>query len=96
MVSPQKILLEPKNFKHGKSSVLYIPCMKKFRKRLAQEIRRRRGEQTLKVFARKLGIPQSTLHNIENQVSSAKIDTLEQICKHLKCEIQELFPPLKK
>jgi len=70
--------------------------MKHFRKRLAAEMRRRRGELTEREFARKLGITKATLHRIENKETNVTLDVLDRICSRLKCEIGELFPPVEK
>ncbi len=59
--------------------------------RLARNIRRRRGRASQRVFAKKLGISQSTLARIENAGQNTTINTLRQIMKALKCDIGELF-----
>jgi DNA-binding Xre family transcriptional regulator len=64
------------------------------RQRLAQEIRRRRGEATYREFARRLGIGLSTLHRIENCEENVALDLLEQLCARLRCEVADLFPAL--
>ena len=46
-------------------------------------------------FARKLGITKSTLHRIEMNEQNVGLDTLELICKRLKCGIPDLFFPEK-
>ena len=42
-------------------------------------------------FAARLGITKSTLHRIEMNEQNVGLDTLELICKKLKCDISELF-----
>jgi DNA-binding Xre family transcriptional regulator len=64
--------------------------MGQVRKRLAKKIRALRGEIPLRNFARRLGIAKSTLHRIEME-ENISLETLEQICKALKCDITELF-----
>lgn len=59
--------------------------------KLANNIRVRRGEQRQRAFAATLGISQSTLNKIENNNGNVTLDTLNTICKHLKCDIGDLF-----
>ena len=59
--------------------------------RLARNIRSRRGDARQREFAKTLGVSQSTLNKIENNNGNVKLDTLNTICKHLKCEIGDLF-----
>ncbi len=63
-------------------------------KRLAKKIKQLRGDMPLREFARKLGIAKSTLHRIEME-ENVGLDTLEHMCKKLKCDITDLFPPEK-
>ena len=69
--------------------------MGELRKRLAKNIRRLRGDTPQREFARKLGITKSTLHRIEMNEQNVGLDTLELICKRLKCGIPDLFFPEK-
>lgn len=59
--------------------------------RLAKNIRNRRGDSPQRAFAKTLGISQSTLNKIENKNGNVKLDTLDTMCKQLKCDIGELF-----
>ena len=59
--------------------------------KLANNIRSRRGDLRQRAFAKTLGISQSTLNKIENNNGNVKLDTLNTICKHLKCDIGDLF-----
>ena len=65
--------------------------MGELRKRLAKNMRRLRGDTPQRDFAKRLGITKSTLHRIENYEQNVGLDTLELICKRLKCEIADIF-----
>ena len=59
--------------------------------KLAKNIRSRRGETRQRPFAKTLGISQSTLNKIENNTGNVTLDTLNTMCKYLKCDISDLF-----
>ena len=65
--------------------------MTKLRNRLAETLRKKRGDMTEREFARKIGLSKTTLHRIENCEQNVTIDTLEKLCKSFKCDIAELF-----
>lgn len=58
---------------------------------LAANLKQRRGKLTQESFARKLGISQSTLARLERCEQNATLQTLAQISKALKCEVEDLF-----
>ena len=60
-------------------------------KQLGQFLRKRRGEMTLPVFARKLGISSSSLHRMEMGEQNVTLKTLEHLLKRLKCSLTEVF-----
>ena len=60
-------------------------------KRLGRFLRQKRGELTLSVYARKLGISSSSLHRIEMGEQNVTLDTLEQLLKRLKCRVSDVF-----
>lgn len=60
-------------------------------KRLAQNLRTRRGEMTQEQFAKKLGISRATLTRLENASQNTTITTLDQISRALKCDVGDLF-----
>lgn len=62
------------------------------RTRLAAFIRNARGDVPQRVFARKMGVAQSTIMRIENEDQNVTIDTLEQLCKAFHVDIGDLFP----
>jgi DNA-binding Xre family transcriptional regulator len=68
----------------------------KLAKRLAEQIRERRGKVPKYHFHKTLGIGNTTLHSIELGTENVTLDLLETICDHLHCDISELFPPLPK
>lgn len=44
-------------------------------------------------FSRKLGLPPSTLHRLEQCQQSITLRGLQQIMKRLKCGLRDIFPP---
>jgi len=68
----------------------------KLEKRLAENLKARRGRQTQEVFAKKSGISRATLTRLENCSQNTTIKTLEQIAKSLRCDIVDLFKKPKK
>jgi transcriptional regulator with XRE-family HTH domain len=59
--------------------------------RMAQFLKERRGAQTYAAFAKKLGLPPSTLFRLENCHQSPTLRLLEQILEKLKCSYQDVF-----
>ncbi len=51
----------------------------------------KRGELTLALFAKKLGISDSTLQRLEIGEQNITVDTLEKIVDRLKCSMAEVF-----
>ena len=70
----------------------YKPYMVHLRARLAVFIRDRRGDVPQRVFARKIGVAQSTIMRIENQDQNVTLETLEQLCKAFHLDVGDLFP----
>lgn len=62
------------------------------RARLAVFIRNARGDVPQRVFARKMGVAQSTIMRIENEDQNVTLDTLEQLCKAFRIDVADLFP----
>lgn len=62
------------------------------RSRLAAFIRQRRGSTPQRVFARKMGVAQSTIMRIENEDQNVTLQTLEQLCKAFHVDVADLFP----
>ena len=60
---------------------------------LAKFVREKRGDLTLKQFARKVGISDSTLQRVEIGEQNITLKSLQQIVDRLNCEIAEIFPP---
>src|SRR5205807_9072662 len=56
-----------------------------------QVLRERRGEMTYAEFSRRLGLPPSTLHRLENGDQSITLRGLQQIMKRLKCSLSDIF-----
>ena len=60
-------------------------------KKLAKNLREMRGDMSLKEFGRKTGISYATLSRIESSQQNVSLQTLEQLCISLKCNISYLF-----
>jgi DNA-binding XRE family transcriptional regulator len=60
-------------------------------KKLAANLRARRGKLTQEEFARKLGISRATLNRLESSSQNTTLKTLNQITKSLKCDVGDLF-----
>jgi DNA-binding Xre family transcriptional regulator len=58
---------------------------------LAKNIRAIRGKITQTAFARKVGVNQATIHRIELGRQNVTIDTLQRLCKKLKCSAGDLL-----
>ncbi len=56
-------------------------------------LRKRRGDKTYAEFSRKLGLPPSTLHRLEQCQQSITLRSLQQIMQRLKCRLTDIFPP---
>ena len=65
--------------------------MGKLATRLGENLRARRGDMTQLAFAKKLGISKSSLNRIEIGEQNVTLETLEVLCRRLKCEIDDLF-----
>ncbi|HEY6154714.1 MAG TPA: helix-turn-helix transcriptional regulator [Candidatus Udaeobacter sp.] len=61
------------------------------RKQLAEFLKKKRGDQTLQQFARKIGLSDSTLQRIEMMEQNVTIDTLQHIVNRLRCTVSEIF-----
>jgi len=70
----------------------------KFATKLANNLKTRRKVSGLnqRDYAKKLGVSKSTLDRLENGAQNTTINTLETICRSLKCNIEDLFenPPV--
>lgn len=70
-----------------------LVCVRgKFRKQLADYLRKARGAQTYAEFSREVGISSSTLQRLEIGTQNVTIDTLENITTRLKCRMKDIFP----
>jgi transcriptional regulator with XRE-family HTH domain len=58
---------------------------------LSEYLRKTRGDQTVRAFARKIGLTHGTLHRIENLQQSLTIGKLGQIMEKLDCSWEEIF-----
>jgi transcriptional regulator with XRE-family HTH domain len=62
---------------------------------LSEYLRKTRGDQTVRAFARKIGLTHGTLHRIENLQQSLTIGKLGQIMDKLDCSWEEIFGKAK-
>ena len=60
-------------------------------RRLADNIKKRRGTMSQHAFANKLGVSRVTITRIENEMQNVTLKTLQQLTKALKCDIGDLF-----
>ena len=62
---------------------------------LSEYLRKTRGDQTVRAFARKIGLTHGTLHRIENLQQSLTVGKLGQIMDKLECSWEEIFGKAK-
>ncbi len=60
-------------------------------RKLAKNIRKRRGNLSQMAFAKKLGVSDATVNRIENQAQNVTIDTLELLAKRLRIPVRDLL-----
>ncbi len=60
-------------------------------KRLAANLKKRRGELSQRAFAKQIGVGRSTLTRLENCDQNATLRTLGHLTKKFKCDIGDLF-----
>jgi len=60
-------------------------------RQLGEFLRKRRGATTYAQFSRKVGLPASTIHRIENGNQSLTLKKLELVLKRLKCSVADVF-----
>jgi DNA-binding Xre family transcriptional regulator len=60
-------------------------------KQLAVFLRQKRGDMTFAQFSKKLGLPASTLHRLEQCQQSITLGRLQQIMSRLKCGLTDIF-----
>ena len=61
-------------------------------KHLGRFLRQQRGALTFAAFARKTGLPPSTLHRLEAGEQSLTLGRLEQLMKKLRVRLADIFP----
>jgi DNA-binding Xre family transcriptional regulator len=60
-------------------------------RQLALFLRKKRGDMTFAQFSKKLGLPVSTLHRLEQCQQSITLGRLQQIMARLKCDLSDIF-----
>ena len=58
---------------------------------LAEYLRKKRGDETVRSFARKIGLTHGTLHRIENLQQSVTLGRLGSIMDQLNCSWDDIF-----
>jgi transcriptional regulator with XRE-family HTH domain len=58
---------------------------------LAEYLRKKRGDETVRSFARKIGLTHGTLHRIENLQQSVTLGRLGSIMDKLNCSWDDIF-----
>ena len=58
---------------------------------LSEYLRKKRGDQTVRAFARKIGLTHGTLHRVENLQQSLTIGKLGHLMGKLGCSWEEIF-----
>lgn len=70
-----------------------VPCVPASpEQQLGRYLRARRGVMTYAQFSKKLGLPPSTLHRLEQGTQSITLRGLRQIMRRLKCRLGDIFP----
>lgn len=64
---------------------------KTLERQLGDFLRKKRGEMTFAEFSKKLGLPPSTLHRLEQCQQSITLRSLQQIMDRLKCRLEDIF-----
>ncbi|HRJ72701.1 MAG TPA: helix-turn-helix transcriptional regulator [Terrimicrobiaceae bacterium] len=60
-------------------------------KKLADFLRKERGDLSYAAFARKLGLSKTTTYNLENLWRSPSLQTVEDICRKLRVSPADIF-----
>jgi transcriptional regulator with XRE-family HTH domain len=58
---------------------------------LAEYLRKKRGDEAVRSFARKIGLTHGTLHRIENLQQSVTLGRLGSIMDKLNCSWDDIF-----
>jgi transcriptional regulator with XRE-family HTH domain len=61
-------------------------------KQLSAFLRKKRGGMTYAEFSKKVGLPPSTLHRLEQCQQSITLRSLQQVMERLKCGLPDIFP----
>jgi DNA-binding XRE family transcriptional regulator len=60
-------------------------------KQLAKFLKEERGRQTYAAFAKKVGLPPSTLFRLENGEQSATLKVVKQVMDRLDAQLSDIF-----
>lgn len=64
---------------------------KSLRRQLGEFLKQRRGQRTLRDFAREVGLSSSTLQRLEIGDQNITVDTLEALLRKLKLSVGDVF-----
>ena len=77
---------------HNRNALCFkLPFVVTLDKQLGDFLRKRRGAMTFVQFSRKVGLPPSTIHRLENGTQSLTLKKLELVLKGLKCKASDVF-----
>ena len=62
-----------------------------YERQLADYLRKARGEETFRVFAKKLGISASSLQRLEQAEQNVTLRTVRQITRKLRVSLRDIF-----
>lgn len=60
-------------------------------KRLANNLKQRRGADQQDEFAKRIGVSRATVNRLENECQNVTLKTLETIAVRLKCDVMDLL-----
>jgi transcriptional regulator with XRE-family HTH domain len=75
---------------NGLASISLVPNT--LEKQLSLFLRQKRGGMTFARFSKKVGLPPSTLHRLEQCQQSISLRGLYQIMRRLNCNLSDIFP----
>ena len=71
--------------------ILWDMCLSPYDQRVAAFLRQRRGDQTYRQFAPKLGMSSSTLHRLENMEQSITLAKLYAVAQRMRVSIDDIL-----
>jgi DNA-binding Xre family transcriptional regulator len=65
--------------------------MSDLHRKLARKLIQIRGDKSRRQFAKELGLSHTTLNRLEEGNQNTTLETLNLLCKKLKCNVGDLF-----